>query len=141
MILSGEELQAMSPLALAHMGDAVYELLVRREICRSGRLTAGSLHRETVRCVSAGAQARAAHRLQEHLTPAEAAVYRRGRNTRSHAAPRAVTEGEYHAATGLAALFGWLYLRGESDRIEELFALIWEDDHAAGCNGGNGAAP
>ena len=141
MILSDAELNAMSALALAHMGDAVYELLVRRELCRQGRLTAGDLHRQTVRMVAAPAQARAAKALQPHLTDRESAVYRRGRNTRSHAAPASSTEGEYHAATGLEALFGWLYLRGETERLEELFALILEEDHAPGRHGADGPAP
>ncbi len=127
MVVTDAELAAMSVLALAHMGDAVYELLVRRELCRRGRLTAGSLHRETVRYVSAPAQARAAARLLPLLTEREAEVFRRGRNSHSHAAPRGATEAEYHAATGLEALFGWLYLRGEADRTEELFARILEE--------------
>ncbi len=141
MILSDAELQAMSPLALAHMGDAVYELLVRRELCRRGELTAGELHRQTVRFVSASAQARASQRLRPALTEKEEAVFRRGRNTHSHAAPASCTEGEYHAATALEAVFGWLYLREEKERIEELFAMIWEDDHAPGRDRAHGAAP
>ena len=139
MIVSETELNAMSALALAHMGDAVYELLARRELCRSGKLTAGDLHRQTVRIVSAGAQARAARALQSRLTEEEAAVYRRGRNSHSHAAPKAVSAAEYHAASGLEALFGWLYLREETARIEELFAFIMEEENAAGCDGADGA--
>lgn len=130
MIVPEEQLRSMSALALAHVGDAVYELLVRTELCRRGRLTAGDLHRLTVGYVSAAAQAAAARRLLPALSEAEAAVYRRGRNSHSHAAPKAVTAGEYHAASGLEALFGWLYLREENERIQELFALIMEEDHA-----------
>jgi len=141
MIISNAQMHDMSALALAHIGDAVYELLVRTELCRSGRHTASELHRQTVRYVSAGAQARAALKLLPQLTEAEAAVYRRGRNCHSHAAPHAVSEGEYHAATGLEALFGWLYLREEQARINELFAMIMEDDHAPGRHGADGAAP
>lgn len=127
MILPEAEINAMSALALAHMGDAVYELFVRRELCRRGKLTAGDLHRSTISYVSAVAQARAARALLPHLSTGEASAYRRGRNARSHAAPKGVTEGEYHAATGLEALFGWLYLRGEDERLEELFQIILED--------------
>ena len=141
MIVSESELNAMSALALAHMGDAVYELMVRTRLCRQGKLTAGELHRQTVRHVSAGAQAAAAKKLLPHLTEQEQKVFRRGRNAHSHAAPKAVTEGEYHAASGLEALFGWLYLREEKDRLKALFDLIMEDDHAAGCDGAHGAAP
>ena len=141
MIVSDAELQAMSALALAHMGDAVYEVLVRRELCRSGRVTAGDLHRQTIRLVTAPAQARAARLLRPMLTSAEESVFRRGRNTHSHAAPSSSSEGEYHAATGLEALFGWLYLREETARIEELFSLIWEDQYASGCNRTDSPAP
>lgn len=141
MIVTEAALNSMGVLALAHMGDAVYELLVRRELCRSGGCTAGELHRRTIGYVSAAAQARAAKRLLPELTGEEAAVYRRGRNAHSHAAPRNVSEAEYHAATGLEALFGWLYLREDNARIEELFALIMEEDHAAGCDGAHGSAP
>ncbi|MBQ7737083.1 MAG: ribonuclease III [Oscillospiraceae bacterium] len=141
MIVSEDQLFSMSALALAHMGDAVYDLLVRRELCRAGRYTAGDLHRETIRYVSAAAQARAAARIQPVLTEEEAAVYRRGRNSHSHAAPKSVSAGEYHAASGLEALFGWLYLREDKNRIEELFSLIMEEDHAAGRDGADGSAP
>ena len=141
MILSDAELNAMSALALAHMGDAVYELLVRRELCRQGNLTANELHRQTIRHVTASAQARAAKKIRSALTEQEDAIYRRGRNSHSHAAPGSCTEGEYHAATGLEALLGWLYLREEMDRLEELFSMIWEDDHASGRHGSHGAAP
>ena len=141
MIVSEDQLFSMSALALAHMGDAVYDLLVRRELCRAGRYTAGDLHRETIRYVSAAAQARAAARIQPVLTEEEAAVYRRGRNSHSHAAPKSVSAGEYHAASRLEALFGWLYLREDKNRIEELFSLIMEEDHAAGRDGADGSAP
>ena len=100
-------------------GDAVYEILARREVCRSGKLTAGELHRQTIRYVSAPAQARAAEKIRPHLTGEEEAVYRRGRNAHS-CRTRAATEAEYHAVSGLEALFGWLYLRGQNERIEEL---------------------
>lgn len=126
MILSDSEINAMNPLALAHMGDAVYELLVRRELCRQGRLTAFSLHRETVRYVSAPAQAAFAAKLLPELTEEELRIYKRARNTRSHAAPKGASEAEYHAATALEALFGWLYLRERNDRIEQLFARLSE---------------
>ena len=141
MSLSDGEVRAMSALALAHMGDAVYEILARREVCRPGKLTAGELHRQTIRYVSAPAQARAAETIRPHLTDEEDAVYRRGRNAHSHAAPRAATEAEYHAASGLEALFGWLYLRGQNERIEELFAMILEKNNASGRHTSYGAAP
>ena len=127
MSMTDAELNAMSPLALAHVGDAVFELLVRTRLCMDGRLTAGDLHRETVRHVSAVSQAAAARKLQELMTDREAGVFRRGRNAHGHAAPKGASPMEYHAATGLEALFGWLYLRGDKDGIEELFTRLMED--------------
>ena len=141
MILSDGEVRAMSALALAHMGDAVYEILARREVCRSGKLTAGELHRQTIRYVSAPAQARAAVYGLLLARKMRADFFRRGRNAHSHAAPRAATEAEYHAASGLEALFGWLYLRGQNERIEELFAIILEENNASGRHTADGAAP
>ncbi len=126
-LLPERQLQAMSVLALAHVGDAVFELLVRTELCRRGKLTAGALHRETVLRVSAHAQAQAAGRLLPRLSEAERELYRRGRNTKVHAVPHSAAAGEYHAATALEALFGWLYLRGETRRLEELFSCIMEE--------------
>ena len=118
------ELGAISNLGLAHMGDAVYEMLVRTWLCTHGCVTSKGLHRETVRFVSAPAQARAMEVLLPRLTEAEAAVYKRGRNTRVHSVPQHADISEYHAATGLEALFGWLYLRGDTARVEELFQII-----------------
>ncbi len=141
MIVSEKELGAMSALALAHVGDAVYDLLVRTMLCRSGKLTAGQLHRETVRYVSAPAQAEAAKRILPRLTEAESAVFRRARNAHGHAAPKGASPGEYHAASALEALFGWLYLREEKERILELFTIIMEESYAAGRDHADGAAP
>ena len=130
MILSDGEVRAMSALALAHMGDAVYEILARREVCRSGKLTAGELHRQTIRYVSAPAQARAAEKIRPHLTGEEEAVYRRGRNAHVHMIPNNATHREYAMATGLECLFGYLYLSGQTGRINELFQLTMEDANA-----------
>lgn len=120
------ELLKLSSLGLAHIGDAVYELLVRSYLCREGLETAKLLHKSTVKYVSAPAQAAAAHLISEMLTDEERAVYRRGRNTRVNSVPSRSTIEEYHAATGLEALFGWLYLKGRKERISELFAVITE---------------
>ena len=127
LAVSEMELHTMSSLALAHIGDAVYELMVRTELCLRGRLTARGLHRETVRHVAAPAQARAAARLLPLLIPAEREVYQRARNAKVHSVPRHAAVGDYHAATALEALFGWLYLQGETQRLETLFAVAMED--------------
>ena len=126
----GTELGSVSCLGLAHVGDAVYELLVRTRLCLGGTLTAESLHRRTVALVRAEAQSRAAGVIAPLLTDAEAAVFRRGRNAHSHAAPHGAKSGDYHAATGLEALFGWLYLTGREARARELFDRIMETEDA-----------
>ena len=117
---------AISNLGLAHLGDAVYELLVRTRLCTEGQATAKGLHYAAVQQVSAPAQAKAAEKLMPHLTEEEQKIYRRGRNTRTGTIPQSASVKEYHAATGLETLFGYLYLRGETARIGELFAVIVE---------------
>ena len=134
-------INAISALGLAHLGDAVFEVMVRSWLCTNGRTLVRNLHRETVAHVCAPAQARRMERMLPLLNEEELACYRRGRNAHSHAAPRAATEAEYHAASGLEALFGWLYLRGQNERIEELFAIILEENNASGRHTADGAAP
>ena len=117
--LSPDDLRAISAIGLAHMGDAVYELLVRTWLCVHGKATGKELHRATVSLVCAPEQARRAAKVLPLLTEEETAAYKRGRNA-SHA--------EYHAATALECLLGWLYLRGDKARIEELFSVMMEED-------------
>ena len=112
----------MSMLGLAHIGDAVYELLTRTRLCGLGVTKVSELHRMTVATVNAPAQAEAAQRILPKLTEEEAAIYRCGRNTKVNSVPRKADIAQYHAATGLEALFGWLYLLGRLDRIGELYA-------------------
>ena len=128
--MSAAEVNAISMLGLAHIGDGVYELLTRTMLCKQGHSAAAKLHRLTVSYVNAPAQAAAAKKIMPLLTAQELAVYKRGRNAKVNSVPHNATEGEYHAATGLEALFGWLYLQGETQRIDSLFAAIMEDDDA-----------
>jgi ribonuclease-3 family protein len=125
--LSLKEVNQMNMLALAHVGDAVYELLVRTMLTKRGPAQVQDLHRSTVTFVRAEAQAKAAEKVMPLLSEEEAAVYRRGRNCRVHGIPSHANPGEYHAATGLEALFGWLYLQGKEERVHELFRSITED--------------
>ena len=126
--MSRNDLLELNSLGLAHMGDAVYEVLVRGWLCSGGRSTARNLHKDTVSMVCAPAQARAAQILLPYLSEAETAVYKRGRNAHISAVPKRATRSEYLMATGLEALFGWLYLSGRRDRICELFELITETE-------------
>lgn len=124
--LSERETGAYSTLALAHVGDAVYELMMRTALCTSGVTAASSMHRETVRRVNASAQMTAAVEILKHLTEEELSVYKRGRNAKVNAIPHHSNAAEYHAATGLETLFGWLWLQGKTDRLKQLFNFAME---------------
>ncbi len=125
--LSDGELQGMSTLGLAHIGDGVYELLVRTRLCADGTHTSKNLHKETVGYVCAAFQARAAKKIAPMLTEQEQAVFRRGKNAKVNSVPKNADIADYHAATGLEALFGYLWLKGSKGRVNELFAAIMED--------------
>ena len=127
--ISEENINAISSLGLAHLGDSVYELMVRSWLCLKGHGRSGKLHKLTGGYVSAPAQARAAERILPCLTENEKAVYKRGRNTRVNSVPSRATIGEYHAATGLEALWGWLYLHGDTPRLNELFEIIMSEEN------------
>ena len=121
------QVNAMTNLALAHIGDGIYELLVRSYLCTRGDKTVLKLHRDTVELVKAPTQAKFADKILPHLTEDEAAYYRRGKNSHTHAAPKSASPKEYAKATGLEALFGALYLLGRTDRLNELFQILIED--------------
>ena len=125
--MSPAEVNALSSLALAHVGDAVYELLIRGMLAARGPAAVQDLHRQTVAYVRAEAQARTVQKLLPLLTDEETAVYKRGRNSHVHGIPAHANPGEYQAATGFEALLGWLYLQGRTGRIDELFLAVTED--------------
>lgn len=126
--LTPDELRAISAIGLAHMGDAVYETLVRTWLCVHGKATGKELHRATIALVCAQKQAELAQRVLPQLTEEELAVYKRGRNANVHAMPRSATPAQYHAATGLECLMGWLHLRGDKERAEQLFHAMMEEE-------------
>lgn len=128
--MSLQEVKSISMLGLAHVGDGVYELLNRSQLCREGHTDVQTLHRLTVARVRAEAQAKAAAHILPLLTEEELSIYRRGRNTHVNSVPHHAQLADYHAATGLEALFGWLYLVGRLERIDALFAAIMEEEHA-----------
>ncbi len=129
--LPREEILAVSALGLAHLGDGVYELMVRSWLISNGFGKKQNLHRETVSRVRASYQAQAMHRIEPMLTAEEITVAHRGRNAHVGTIPKNASRGEYMHATALEALFGYLYLNGRRDRLNELFAAIMEgDEHA-----------
>lgn len=117
---------SLSPLVLAYVGDAVYELLVRTHLVRRGPARPEQLHREAVGFVQAAGQARLLPLLEKYLTDTEKDILRRGRNARPGHLPRSAVPEEYHSSTALESLFGYLYLQGNWDRLEELTRLIFE---------------
>ena len=128
--MTAEQLSTVSELALAHVGDAVFELLVRTELCCAGSARVKDLHAGTVALVTAPAQAAFVEAILPRLTPEETAVYKRGRNVHSHQAPKSASPGQYARATGLETLFGWLWLTGQKERVSELYALGREMQNA-----------
>ena len=116
------DVRTVSPLALAFVGDGVYEMMVReRLVCLANR-PPRELHREAVKLVRAEAQAEAMERLMPLLTEKELAVYKRGRNAHTTR-----NSDDYHRATGLETLFGYLYLSGEIDRVRALFDAAMQE--------------
>ena len=128
MNMQKKDVDAISNLGLAHIGDSVFEVLCRSYLCARGGKNVGNLHRETVALVKATSQAKFAEKLLPVLSEEELAYYRRGKNSHVHAVPKGATPAEYAKATGLEALFGALYLAGQTERLNELFHFIMEEN-------------
>ena len=116
----------LSPLNLAFVGDCVYEMLVRETLVCDANRPVNDLHRESVKFVSAKAQTEAFNKIKDCLTEDEMAQFKRGRNAKVGHSPKSATDAEYHTATGVEALFGYLYLSDNLERIQELFRMINE---------------
>ena len=121
-----DTLRAIPVLTLAHIGDGVYELLARSAVVARGGVKVVEAHRQTVALVSAPAQAKAMEVLLPQLTEEERAAFTRGRNAKPHSTPKHCTLREYAYATGLEVLFGTLYLKGEAERVQELWQMALE---------------
>ena len=121
------QVNAITNLGLAHVGDGVYELLCRTYLVNKGGKTVLKLHNETVALVKAPTQAKFADKIKPMLTEEEMDYFRRGKNAHTHAAPKSASRQEYAKATGFETLFGALYLLGRKERLLELFAVCMED--------------
>ncbi|MCI6248894.1 cysteine--tRNA ligase [bacterium] len=115
----------MSPLALAFVGDAVLELLVRQRLVETTRFPPGKLHSTATHYVSAHAQHLELALVEPLLTEEEQAVLRRGKNASKASVAKHATPQEYRASTGFECLLGWLHLKGRDDRVQELFEVLW----------------
>lgn len=123
LTLSEANPKLLSPLTLAFLGDAVYEMCVRQRVVGEGNMPVNQMHRKTVELVNASAQSAAYERIAAHLSDEELAVYKRGRNANTTSSPKHASLADYRRATGIEALFGYLYLKGDIVRINQLFAL------------------
>lgn len=112
-----QDVRAYSPLTLAYIGDAIYDLIIRSVVVERGNRAANDLHKRTTRYVKAEAQAKIIMALAEELTEEEEAVYKRGRNAKSYTSSKNATIGDYRKATGFEALMGFLYLTEQTDRM------------------------
>ena len=131
MHLPEDEIRAISSIGLAHLGDGVYELLVRAYLCKNGKATGKGLHRAAVELVKAPAQAARADKIMHLLSAEELAVFKRGRNANVNSIPPRASRSDYLKATGLECLLGHLYLHGEKERIHQLFSAMMEEDQHA----------
>lgn len=128
-----QDVRGYSPLALAYMGDAVYDLIIRTVVVERANRPSNELHRIVVRYVSAGAQAGIVQALMDRLTEEERAVYRRGRNSKPHTMAKNASAEDYLKATGFEAVLGYLYLKGDTPRV---LALVKEGIELAGLRDG-----
>lgn len=128
--MNDDAIRAISSIGLAHLATRCTSCLCAHICACTARRQARGLHRATVELVCAPQQARFAEKLLPLLTEEEASVFRRGRNANVHSIPHHADRADYQKATGLEALFGWLYLRDDHARINELFNRMMEDDNA-----------
>lgn len=115
------DVASLSPLTLAFVGDTVFDLIVRSELVCDANRPVNDLHKMASKKVCAAAQAEGIRRIMPMLTEDETAVFKRGRNARTGGIPKHASSADYHYATGLESLFGWLFLKGETERIKELY--------------------
>jgi ribonuclease-3 family protein len=118
------DVASLSPLALAFVGDTVFDLLIRSELVCEANRPVNALHTMASKKVCAAAQADSIRKIMPMLTEDETAVFKRGRNAHTGGIPKNASSADYHYATGLESLFGWLYLKGEINRIKELFEAM-----------------
>lgn len=126
--LANETALGFNGLTLAFLGDAVYELMVRSAVLARSPGKAADLHKKTIGYANAAFQAEAARRLLPELTEDEKAAFLRGRNASPGHVPKNKSGADYHMATALEALFGYLYLTGQTDRLTALFARVSEEE-------------
>ena len=121
--LKGQDAKMFSPLALAYIGDSVYEVYVRSKVLEGGNTPVNKLHKTSTGYVSARAQSKIVHALESQLSPEELAVYKRGRNAHSNTSAKNADIVDYRHATGFEALIGYLFISGDYERLNEIIEL------------------
>lgn len=122
------KIKTMSPLTWAYIGDAVYELYIRKHLIDTTNLKPNKLHKEAIKYVKAGAQAKILETLQNNLTEEEKEVVRRSRNTQTHHLPKNANSTDYMYSTAFEGLIGYLYLTKQDERINEILQKIFIND-------------
>ncbi len=121
------EVNTMSPLTWAYIGDSVYELYIRQYLINTTKLKPHKLHIEAIKYVKAGAQAKILEKIKQSLTEEEQEIVKRGRNAENHHLPKNATVQEYMYSTGFEALIGYLYLTKQDERLKEILELCVEN--------------
>ena len=114
--LKEADINAYSPLTLAYIGDSIYDLVIKTIVVERANCAANKLHQQASALVKAQTQAQMADFLQDYMTEEEQAIYKRGRNAKSYTTAKNASVADYRKATGLEAVFGYLYLKGQSER-------------------------
>ena len=123
----GVDIRTYSPLTLAYIGDAVFEIIIRTLIVEKGQRAANTLHRHTTKIVCAQTQAKMIEAVYESLTEEEQEVYRRGKNTKTNSSAKNASLSDYHKATGFEALCGYLFLKDNMERITQIIGQSLEE--------------
>lgn len=127
--LTVSEAKQYSPLTLAFLGDAVYSLLVREMLLKSANKPTNKLHKESISLVNASCQAEMLKKVMDILTEDELTVFKRGRNAHSGHVPKNQSDADYRYATGLEALYGYLYLIGDFSRLTYIFNISTGEEY------------
>ena len=122
------DVSSLSPLTLAFIGDTVFDLLTRTDLVCEANRPVNALHTAASKRVCAAAQAESIRKIMPILTEDELAVFKRGRNAHTGGIPKNASSADYHHATGLESLFGWLYLKGKTERITFLYNEICSNE-------------
>ena len=131
--VESREAELKNPVVLAYLGDTVYDLFVRTALVKHSKMHVKDLNQCAARIVNAHAQAEAAEWLKEKFTAQDSEIYRRGRNARVGSVPKNMAVADYHKATGLEAVMGYLFLTGQQERLEQLMGAILEDMGERAC--------